>query len=358
MINALLQPKYSSIGPIPPLTTLSYDDYNHDKLFGQNDMQNTKHFTTITFKKAKNTRDAKKHTKYSTKTTIDRIQNKKLDKAADILIRNRVNIRSTTLNYHIGSKSLSKSKPPKIFNDAIRSKITSNENLGRTIFIKRDYNIKHNCVATTILWYDNSMYNNTIIIMNIKHLKLFRLTYRSKTKHKAYWLADLSQSNLISNLNKNIYIKNNTYDSHKLYKVNLEYYMPKFEEVSGLNVKLPIDLYNIVAAKILDMTFDDNGLQKLEQLLNILCNTPNGNLDNIDKVWWNMQTCWTSFNKNKNLQKNGTKEFTVNCEAITDDTDEIMAVYTIIDGRNVPIIVDLRPKKTNNESNFKDIRDW
>jgi hypothetical protein len=187
---------------------------------------------------------------------------------------------------------------------------------------------------------------NECININIKHLKIFILANNINNininRIGLYLYIYLNgQSKIKYNLDKNIYI-NDIYKVGKINKHNWNY-MPNIEEVTELYLRLPIDLYNSIAIKILDLTFNDNGWHRLEKLLNILCNTANGNLNGFDTVWWNMQTCWTSFNKNPEVKKK-IKELTINCEAITDeDEEEIMIVYTIIDGKNVPINTDIRP---------------
>ena len=214
-------------------------------------------------------------------------------------------------------------------------------------------NIRYINDDTTIILIYNDYINkiknnkrNACINMNIKHLKIFisanNINNINTNRIGLYLYIYLNKQLIIKyNLNKNAHVN----DIYRIYKINKYYwnYMPSLEEVTELYIRFPIDLYNSIAIKILDLTFNDNGWHRLEQLLNILCNTANGNLNGFDTVWWNMQTCWTSFNKNSEDKKKK-KEFTVNCEAITDDDEEeIMIVYTIIDGKNVPINTDIRP---------------
>lgn len=183
--------------------------------------------------------------------------------------------------------------------------------------------------------------NNGLSNMNIKHLKLFKLLNNVNINHLYVYL--YKQSVIINNLNRNIHINENIYSRNKITNYNL-FNMPHIEEVTEIYIKLPADLYNILALKVVDMTFNENGWQRLEQLLNILCNTTNGNLNGFDIVWWNMQTCWTSFRKKSNGK--WTKELTVNCEIISEDEEEeIMTVYTIMDGKNVPINVEMNSKQ-------------
>jgi len=187
---------------------------------------------------------------------------------------------------------------------------------------------------------------NECININIKHLKIFILANNidniNINRIGLYLYIHLNgQLKIKYNLDKNTYI-NDIYNVSKINKHNWNH-MPSIEEVTELYLRLPIDLYNSIAIKILDLTFNDNGWHRLEKLLNILCNTANGNLNGFDIVWWNMPTCWTSFNKNPEVKKK-IKELTINCEAITDeDEEEIMIVYNIIDGKNVPINTDIRP---------------
>ena len=187
---------------------------------------------------------------------------------------------------------------------------------------------------------------NECININIKHLKIFILSNNINNininRTGLYLYIHLNgQLKIKYNLNKNTYT-NDIYSVNKINKYNWKH-MLSIEEVTELYIRLPIDLYNSIAIKILDLTFNDNGWHRLEKLLNILCNTANGNLNGFDTVWWNMQTCWTSFNKNPEV-KEKIKELTINCKAITDDDEEeIMIVYTIIDSKNVPINTDIRP---------------
>jgi hypothetical protein len=206
--------------------------------------------------------------------------------------------------------------------------------------VHKVYNINYNNRILSHLIYkiNNNRTNNCLSNMNIKHLKLFKLLNNLKTNHSYVYL--YKQLIIIDNLNKNIHINDNIYVRYKTINY-ISFNMPNIEEVTEIYIKLPADLYNILALKAVNMTFNDNGWHRLEQLLNILCNTINGNLNGFDIVWWNMQTCWTSFRKNSNAK--WTKEFTVNCEVITDDEKEIMTVYTIMDGKNVPINVEMRP---------------
>ena len=195
-----------------------------------------------------------------------------------------------------------------------------------------------------VLRYKNNIKCNVkrkytcICNMNIKHLKLFNLINNLNIYHLYVYLDKCSRYNVF----KNTHINDIYNSTHKIIIYNL-YSMPNLEEVKEIYMKLPADLYNILALKVVEMTFVDNDWQKLEQLLNILCNTTNGNLNGFDIVWWNMQTCWTSFKKNPNSK--WIKEFTVNCEVIPEDEEEIMVVYTIIDGKNVPINLERRSKQ-------------
>jgi len=209
-------------------------------------------------------------------------------------------------------------------------------------FINNNSMVHNVCnIYTILLCHSNyRTQNSRINNMNIKHLKLFKLSNNSNIYHLYVYLH--KQLIAIFNLNKNIHINDDIYMIHKLIK-HILYNMPNVEEITEIYIKLPVDLYNIIALKVADMTFNDNGWLRLEQLLNILCDTMNGNLNGFDIVWWNMQTCWTSFKKN--LNGKWTKEFAVNCEVIPEDEEEIMAVYTILDGKNVPINIELKPKQ-------------
>jgi hypothetical protein len=208
--------------------------------------------------------------------------------------------------------------------------------------------INHNNDVTISLIYNDCIINNKrngCINMNIKHLKIFISTNNINNMYinriGLYLYIHLNkQSKIKYNLNKNLHVN----DIYRVYNIN-QYnwnHMPSFEEVTELYIRFPIDLNNSIDIKILDLTFNDNGWHRLEQLLNILCNTANGNLNDFNIVWWNMQTCWTLFNKNPEAKKK-INEFTINCKAIMDDDEEeIMIVYTIIDGKNVPINTDTR----------------
>jgi hypothetical protein len=227
------------------------------------------------------------------------------------------------------------------------SKYTTEKSVYNTI--SRNISYDNDDTIIISIYNDYSIKNkkrNACINMNIKHLKIFisanNINNINTNRIGLYLYIHLNKQLKIKyNLNKNAHV-NDIYRIDKINKYNWNH-MPSFEEVTELYIRFPIELYNSIAIKILDLTFNDNGWHRLEQLLNILCNTANGNLNGFDTVWWNMQTCWTSFKKNPEDKKK-IKEFIVNCEAITDDNEEeIMIVYTIIDGKNVPINTDIRP---------------
>lgn len=177
--------------------------------------------------------------------------------------------------------------------------------------------------------------------MNIKHLKLFKLVIDLIIHLYLYLYKQFKQFKIMYNLNINIQ-NNDTYSMNEVIKYYLVN-MTNLEKVTELWIKLPVNLYNSIAVKTVDITFNDDSWLRLEQLLNILCNITAENINDFDVVWWNMQTCWTAFKKNPNDKC--IKEFTVNCEAISEDEEQIMVVYTIIDGKSIPINVEIRPKQ-------------
>jgi hypothetical protein len=227
----------------------------------------------------------------------------------------------------------------------IRDRYESKYITEKSVYSKTLRNIGYSNVDITISSYSDYMIKcnkRKCINMNIKHLKIFISTNNmnntniNKNSLHLYVYLD-KQLKIKYNLNINI----NFIDINKAHKINKHNWnhMPNFEELTELYIRLPIDLYNSIDIKILDVIFNDNGWHRLEQLLNILCITANGNLNGFDNVWWNMQTCWTLFNKNPEAKK---IKPTINCEAITDDDEEeIMIVYTIIE-ENVPINIDTR----------------
>jgi hypothetical protein len=198
--------------------------------------------------------------------------------------------------------------------------ITFNKHLVHIVY--NNYNRTLICIINKI---NNNRINNGLNIMNIKHLKLFKILNNLNIKYLDVYLH--KQSIITDNLN--IYIKENIYSRNKITIYN-SFNMPYIEEVTEICIKLPVDIYNILVLKAADMTFNESGWHRLEQLLNILCNT-NGNPNGFDIVWWNMQTCWTSFRKNSNGK--WTNEFTVNCEIISADEEEIIIVYIIMDDK-------------------------
>jgi hypothetical protein len=358
LVNALLQPKYSSEGPIPPAITSLHIDTNYNRSFNQDFKQDftkdTKYFGANVPRKLKDIKHKRRSAKYSTKIIRNRIQSKTLDNFAEVTKENHAKLQSNISEYtDCVSKNSRKVRRSKIINAMVRS-IINRENPVRTFIDKEDpkRNVYDNSTRTFL--YNNKNRNNGINNINIKHLKLFKAAYYTNTQCESdLTIYSQEQLNAIDNSNKNVHTADNAHGTLvKLHIYNSEC-MPKIEGTIELNTKLPISLYNTIAIELLDMIFDHKGWQRMEKSsLNITCYTPNGNLYVIDKIWWNMQIDWTSCNMN--WHTNGTKEFTINYEAKIDDmVYKNMAIYKIIDGRKVPIYVGLYTK-SNYEHDNKD----
>jgi len=348
LVQALLQPNYSSSNINQYLNVFKTKPYPHSDI-GYDDLKTE----IISFDDN------------STKDILEENINTQVD--ADVPNRQISTIKTSnnitdTEDHKVSTKFKIKinARSPCVFStssqkaNCMRKQINAHKIINRngakySLFIASDkylvhkvYNNYNSVLSNTIYKINNNRFNICLSNMNIKHLKLFKLLNNLNINHLYVYFN--KQLITIDNLNKNIHINDNIYSKYGIIK-HISFNMPNIEEVTEIYIKLPADLYNIVALKAVDMTFNENSWQRLEQLLNILCNTMNGNLNGFDIVWWNMQTCWTSFRKNSNSNGKWTKEFTVNCEVISEDEEEIVTVYTIMDGKNVPINVEMKSKQ-------------